>query len=585
MPRNRLSLTRVVIPLALCLCGDPGFAEEVPRTALDEIRNYLGQLETLGFAGVVAIAFEGEPILVEGYGLADREKSIPWSPATVSTVGSLTKQFTGAALLSLQEQHLLSVDDPIGEYLDNVPEDKRSITLHHLLTHSSGIVDLDDAGDFDPVEREEFVQRALAQPLEFPPGERYQYSNAGYSLLGAVIEVVTSSPYERVLRETVLLPHGIYETGYVLPAWGVGTLAQGYDEAGERWGTLLERPFDDDGPFWVLRANGGIHSTAYDMLRWAQALLSGRALSSESMAAYWARHVSEGGDSHYGYGWSIVDTEAGTLVTHDGSNGIHFAEASIVPTRELVIFLQTNVRAELPMVGRVVDQITARLLTDTPLPKLPQISQSPGTERGKWVGAYELEGGGSLQVSVLDGELSVSGADQKGFTVLRSTRPVDFSRTERLSARIAEIVGAYVEGDYKPLWEAYGRSTSLERLQERWDGRMRELEEEHGSYRTYEIVGTALRPEREITLVRFHFENGVSDRAYVWDMNAEEALLGVSIRGLGTTLNFFPEGNDLYRSWDRTTGESHPLSFSLDPDGKAHLVFGPGTSSVEGHRR
>ena len=584
MSRKQSALARVVIPLALGLLGGSGLARELPDKALDEIRDYLSQLETLGFAGVVAISLEGQPVLVEGHGLADRERGIAWTPATVSTVGSLTKQFTGATLLLLQEQGLLSVEDPIDKYFDAVPDDKRFITLHHLLTHSSGIVDLDGAGDFDPIEREEFVRRVLKQPLESPPGEHFQYSNAGYSLLGAVVELVTGLSYEQFLRESALVPNGIFETGYILPTWGAGRSAQGYED-GHRWGTVLERPFAEDGPYWVLRANGGLHSTAYDMLRWTQALMMGRILSPESMAAYWAPHVSEGGDSHYAYGWSIVDSDGGTLVTHDGSNGIHFAEAAIVPSRELVVFLQSNVRAELPMVGQVVDQITDHLLNDTALPILPQVSKTPGTELESWVGVYELEGGGSLQVSVEEAKLRVSGRDRKGFAVLHSTRPVDFSRTERLSARIDNIVGSYVEGDYKPLWEAYGRRSSLEQLKERWDGRMRELEEEHGTYRRYEILGTALRSEREITLVRFLFDSGIADRAYVWDMNAEEDLLGVSIRGLGATLTFYPEGNDDFRSWDRRTGESRPMSFSLVPENRARLLFGQGASSVEGHRR
>lgn len=580
--RSAISCTTVV--LALALSSGPGFAQTSLDKGIDEIRDYLSQLEALGFAGVVAVSLEGRPVLVEGYGLADREHRIAWTPATVSTIGSLTKQFTGATLLLLQEQGLLSVEDPIGKYFDSVPADKLSITLHDLLTHSSGIIDLDGAGDFDPIGREEFVQRILEQPLESPPGEHYQYSNAGYSLLGAVVESVSGMSYEQFLRDSVLVPSGIFETGYILPAWGAGRLAQGY-EAGERWGTVLEKPFAQDGPYWVLRANGGLHSTAYDMLRWAQALMMGRILSPESMAAYWAPHFSEGGDSHYGYGWSIVESDDSTLITHDGSNGIHFAEATIVPSKELVVFLQTNIRAELPMVGQIVDQITALLLNDTPLPTLPQVSKTPGTVLEGWVGDYDLEGGGSLQVSLEGVTLRVSSKDRKGFAVLHSTRPIDFSRTERLSARIDQIVGAYAEGDYKPLWEAYGRRTSLERLGQRWGSRMRELEEEHGVYRSYEVLGTALRPEREITLVRFYFESGIADRAYVWDMNAEEDLLGVSIRGLGATLTFYPEGNKDFRSWDRRTGESRSMSFSLAPEGRARLLLGQDTSGVEGHRR
>ena len=584
MTSGRFARARLVGFLALGLCGGPVSATTVTETALDEIRDYLARLEAFGFAGVVAIALEGDPVLVEGYGLANREQDIPWTPATVSTVGSLTKQFTGATLLSLQEQKLLSVDDPISQYFDNVPEDKRFITLHHLLTHTSGIVDLDDVDDFDPIGREEFVRRVFEQPLEFPPGERYQYSNAGYSLLGAVVEEAAGRSYEQVLRDSVLTPNGIFETGYILPAWGEGRLAQGYED-GERWGTLLERPFAEDGPYWVLRANGGLHSTAYDMLRWGQALMKGRALSSDSMAAYWAPHASEGGDSHYGYGWSIVEEQGATLVTHDGSNGIHFAEATLVSAKKLVVFLQTNVRAELPMVGQIVDQITARFLFETPLPTLPKVGSTSGADLEAWVGVYDLEGGGSLQVALEEGALLVAGMDRKGFAVLRSTRPVDFSRIERLSSRIDSVVGAYIEGDYKPLWEAYGRSASLERLEARWDGRMRELEAQYGAYRSYEILGTALRPEREITLVRFHFTNGVADRAYVWDMNAEEDLLGVSIRGLGATLTFHPEGENTFRSWDRRTGESRSMSFGLSSEGQARLVFGQGDSAVRGLRR
>ena len=580
LERSTASAAAFLVGISL---SNAAVAEVSTGEGLAEIRGYLSQLETLGFAGAVAISKLGQPLLAEGYGLADRERAIAWTPATVSTVGSLTKQFTGATVLLLQEQDLLSIEDPITKFFDEVPDEKRSITIHHLLTHSSGVVDLEDAEDFDPLGRTEFVQRALAQPLEFAPGTSYQYSNAGYSLLGAIIELRTGKTYEEFLRQSALNPSGIYETGYILPFWGDGRLAQGYAD-GERWGTLLERPFAEDGPYWVLRANGGLHSTACDMLRWATALMDGRILEPDSMSLYWAPHVSEGGDSHYGYGWSIVEAEGSRIVTHDGSNGIHFAEAALVPEMGLAVFLQSNVRAELPMVGRVVDQVTAHLVSQTPMPTLPQIREVPGTELERWVGVYELESGGVLEVALQEDTLVVSGKDSRGFSVLQSTRLVDFKRTERLSARIDAIVGAYVGGDYEPLWEAYDRRTSLDRLQERWDGRMRELETDHGAYRRYEILGTALRSEREVTLVRFHFDHGIADRAYVWDKNAEERLLGVSIRGLGASLTFYPQGENRFRSWDRRSGESRPLSFTFDSEGEARMALGEGDFEIEGLR-
>ena len=148
---------------------------------------YFGRLEKLGFAGGLVVMRGNQTLLHAGYGMADREADRLWSVDTISTVGSITKQFTGAAILLLQDDGLLSVDDPITEYFPDVPADKRSITLHQLLTHSSGIVDLAGLDDWDPIDRETFVRRALEQPLEFDPGSSYTYSNAGYSLLAAII--------------------------------------------------------------------------------------------------------------------------------------------------------------------------------------------------------------------------------------------------------------------------------------------------------------------------------------------------------------------------------------------------------------
>ena len=249
-------------------------ALDADAAAVTDTRTYLQRLEKLGFAGVVLVAKGGAPIFAEGFGLADREQGLRWTPATVSCIGSITKQFTGAAILKLEEDKKLSVADPIGLYFEDVPADKAQITLHHLLTHSSGLSDPEDIDDFDPVPLAEYLRKVLSQPLLFAPGPDTPTRNANFSLLGAIIEKLSGMSYEAFVRERLFLPSGMYETGYLLPAWGDGRMAQGY-RAGERWGTILGRPMAVDGPHWALRANGGIHSTAYDMLRWARSLLDG----------------------------------------------------------------------------------------------------------------------------------------------------------------------------------------------------------------------------------------------------------------------------------------------------------------------
>jgi len=543
------------------------------ETAVMEIGAYLGQLEKLGFAGSVVISKAGRPILAAGYGLADREHGIPWSPGTVSTIGSITKQFTGAAILALVESGALSVEDPISKYFAAVPEDKRDITLYHLLTHSS-IVNLEGLGDWDPIDREEFIRRAMEQELAFEPGSAYEYSNAGFSLLGAIIEQLTQKSWEEFVRDRLFLPAGMYETGYILPQWGEGRLAQGY-RGGERWGTVLERPLAEDGPYWVLRANGGVYSNAWDMVRWGQALLNGGPLSEKSMEAYWSPHFDEGGgDSFYGYGWVVTEMAGHKVITHNGGNGILFADMAIVPHAELVVVIQTNVVADFRVAERLLEQIGSRLLVGEELPSVPDRAATSPADLGRLAGVYDLSGGGALQVTVAGHELAVEAEGREGFAALLSTRAVDAGRGRRLTERIDGIVSAYLAGDWTPLWEAYGRATPLEQLASRGRSRLSTFAERNGSLRSHEVLGTAFRDGRDVTLVRIDFVHGEVYRAYVWDPDEEEELLGVSVRGLDHILHVLPEEGGTFASWDGRTGQSRPVRFEPVAGGGTRLRIG-----------
>lgn len=184
-----------------------------------------------------------------------------------------------------------------------MPEDKKEITLHHLLTHTAGFKD-SLGGDYDKIDRDAFVKLALASKLRFKPGKSYSYSNVGYSLLGAVIEQVTGLSYEVYLHDSLFKPAGMTKTGYVLPKWGKGELARGYQKD-QDWGTPLDRAWAEDGPHWHLRANGGLLSTVGDLYRWSVTLQGEDVLSKEAKQQQLAPHVSEGllgGGNHYGYG-------------------------------------------------------------------------------------------------------------------------------------------------------------------------------------------------------------------------------------------------------------------------------------------
>jgi CubicO group peptidase (beta-lactamase class C family) len=321
------------------------------------------------FRGNVLVSKGGVVLLRKGYGLADRENGVPYTADTVFSVGSITKQFTAAAILKLEMQGKLRVEDPIGKYFPGVPEDKRAITLHHLLTHTSGL-ESDFAGDYDPVSRDEYAKRTLASKLRSKPDDVYFYANSGYSLLGAVVEIASGKPYEQYLRENLFLPAGMRDTGYKLPEWPQANVAVGYHD-GKRWGRINEKPWDNDGPYWALRANGGISSTLDDMLRWHVALTGDTVLSAAEKEKMFRRQVREGpgADTYYGYGWLIGKAVwGGRLIEHNGGNGTFFADFLRYVDDDLVVILSTN---DSEVRGGRISHTLGRLAhgEDVPVPK------------------------------------------------------------------------------------------------------------------------------------------------------------------------------------------------------------------------
>ncbi|ADD44785.1 serine hydrolase domain-containing protein [Stackebrandtia nassauensis] len=287
----------------------------------------------------------GKTLYRKGFGLADRKADIRCGHRTVFDIGSVTKQFTGAAILRLDMDGALKVSDPLSRHLPGLPADKRKITLHQLLTHTGGFTDLPDLSDYDEVDRSRLLSEFGDRELKWKPGTRYEYSNLGYSVLAAVIEIVTSGNYEEYLADNLFHPAGMRHTGYLLPDWDPATVAQQYDDKGRVMGKPHELPWDDDGPYWILRGNGGILSTARDMTAWHRALDGDEVLSAKAKRKLFKPHVPEDetGESHYGYGWTISTDEAGRkVVWHDGGN--EWSSAMIVrcPEAETMLFLASN---------------------------------------------------------------------------------------------------------------------------------------------------------------------------------------------------------------------------------------------------
>ena len=310
----------------------------------------LADIGRCGFNGTIVISHKGERT-VECFGYANREDNVASSARVLYDIGSLTKQFTSAAILHLQMQGKLSVNNFLAEYMPNFSDDSATITLHHLLTHTAGLPH-DLGRDYDPIDRDTYLDLAAAVVLSSKPGDVFSYSNVGYSLLAAVVEIVSGVGYEQYLRTNLFEPAGMRETGYVLPNRDILPIALGYANRnilGYSYKKVLGRPDDQpwalDGPYWHLRGNGGILSSANDMLRWHKALIGTDALDAHSKCLLYGHHIrtSSQREVFYGYGWDIEPNEWNTLlVSHNGSNGIFYTDFLRFLDKDIAIFIATN---------------------------------------------------------------------------------------------------------------------------------------------------------------------------------------------------------------------------------------------------
>lgn len=327
----------------------------------DRLDTALRELEREGFSGAVMVARGGERVLSEGYGLADRADRRPASDRTLFQLASVSKQFTAAAILTLQQEGRLRVSDPIDRYFDGVPIDKRAITIHQLLTHTSGLPERvgECSSDSAALDRDGYVRHVLAAVLQSRPGTAFLYSNDGYGLLGAIIERTSGTSYEDYLQRHLFAPAGMTRTGYTFDEAVLADAALGYGRAHVFMGNLDPTFRNRSGPAWCNRASGGLLSTAEDMYRWHLALRGDAVLHEAAKAAWWTRHVPESPARtwFHGHGWALSTTVRGTrLAAHDGSlSGYFTADFLWYLDEDVVVFVAANsARSPAPAASRVI---------------------------------------------------------------------------------------------------------------------------------------------------------------------------------------------------------------------------------------
>lgn len=378
-PVARIALAAALAILAFVPATLAGPAADKPAAIETLVRAYQ---EAQTFNGSLLVAERGRVIFKQGFGLSNREWNVPNAPDTRFRLGSITKQFTAALVLQLAREKKLDLQGRLAAYLPFYRRDVADkVTIHHLLTHTSGIPDYTDNIERlaveavrEPYPPAEFVTKFCSGDLQFEPGSRFRYCNSGYFILGAVIEAVAGKPYEEILKERILEPLGMRDTGYDHSAPLLARRAAGYTVTFD--GFENARYVNMSLPY----SAGALYSTVEDLYRWDRALAGDGFLPAATKALWFKPQIAVGKDAAYAYGWMVKQK---TLPGEKGKTRSLFHGGSIfgfasyierLPDEgHLVVILCNTPEASL---GAMAEGLLGILYGETPAPPKKSVTRA-----------------------------------------------------------------------------------------------------------------------------------------------------------------------------------------------------------------
>ena len=380
-----LLMAGCILPLSL-------LAQREPVTQLGKYME--AQVAVNDFSGVVLISSKGKTVYQQAFGNADREWKIPNSPQGKFEIGSLTKQFTAAAILQLAEEHKLDLNDKLSRYFPAFPN-ADGITLHMLLNHTSGIANYTEAPGFNklmalPLTKDSVIAIFSHQPPTAPPGAKFSYSNSNYFLLGCIIEQVSKKSYGDYLQANIFQKAGLANTMVNRTDSILALRANGYSRSEkDRWKNAayhsMEIPF----------SAGSVISTAGDLLAWQNALWQGKIVSDSSLLKMTTPYLG-----HYGYAMVIDSFAKHPRLWHSGSIPGFTSQSCRFPDQDISIIVLSNDEG---FVGQITDDLSS-LLFGLPV-RLPHVRKEIPMQTAvleKYLGKYEIDQvSGSLKFELL----------------------------------------------------------------------------------------------------------------------------------------------------------------------------------------
>ncbi|WP_420572408.1 serine hydrolase [Kordia sp.] len=379
----------IALPLVL-------FSQNMEKD-IDQIME--NQYQKANYGATVLVAKDGKTIYKKGFGKANVELDIAMMPEHVFEIGSITKQFTAIGILMLLEEGKLSLDDEITKYIPDYPTQDTKITIHHLLTHTSGIKSYTSIPSLREFARKdlkvtELIDAFKNEPMDFKPGEQFRYNNSGYVLLGYIIEKVTNASYEDFLQKRIFDKLNMKNSYYGSKSRIIKNRASGYQEREDGFANA------DYISMTIPYAAGSIMSTVDDLLLWNKAVRNHKLISKESLAKAFTNYTLNNGDKmNYGYGWFHNSIKDVPVMEHSGGIFGYSTQGIYVPSENVYVIILTNCDCDSP--SEAANKIAA-IAIGKPYPKPADAIKLSNKELKKWTGAYKFDDG-AIRVITLKG--------------------------------------------------------------------------------------------------------------------------------------------------------------------------------------
>jgi CubicO group peptidase (beta-lactamase class C family) len=560
------ALWTAFVALAVVGAGGP----DEPAAVAGRLDQYARAASALGFSGSLLVARGGRVILNKGYGWADGPGAVPNGPDTVFYLASFSKPFTAAAVLRLEARGKLKTTDTLAMRLRDVPPDKASITLHQLLTHTSGLPRYGwDEGthDWRVTDRDGAVKGILGSKLATPPGKTFSYQNANYVLLAAVVESVSGMSFQSFVRQQLLRPAGVKTArfGWDTPPGREGPrdVALGHSD-GSVVGSYLSRPRS-----WLRVGGGDMLMSVGDLYRWGLALRDGTLLPAAQRAKCFAIQTPVAPGFGYGYGWWVrQDGDGGKrVVFHGGDFSGYHLEFRWYPPTDTTLVVATNDEFHGASLAEPVLNHVGLIMQGKGSP-LPPVKALSGAQLGRCVGRFVLPGGGWLDVRPKGTGLEIKAEEPSGADVLANGLPATATDRRADGRRALDLVGRLKKEDPAAFQDVLARELrpGAGEFRDEWQA----LRKRMGPLRSYQILSTVSPPNQaeSMSYVRLNFTGGQTVMAYAW----RQGQLRYTIPGAriepGPVL-FAPVADREFIAFDWRTGDILRAVFEADRHGRA----------------